>query len=178
MKTITYAKLTSDNFTETSLDTFIRHQEVTEIWQNVNGKLVLRPIHFVEEWELPKLRQQAQTILQIIKNQGIAYGAFLHGQLIGFSYLADGLFGRQNQYIELAMMQVSCPFRRQGIGKMLFTHICMDATRTRASKLYISAHSARETIAFYHALGCVEATEINPQIAANEPFDIQLEYQL
>lgn len=67
MATITYAKLANNHFDETSLNTFIRHQEITEIWQKIDGKLVLQPIHFVEEWEQPILQQLAHTILNIIK---------------------------------------------------------------------------------------------------------------
>lgn len=38
---IIYQKLTGDNFGDNSLDEFIRHQQVTECWRNVDGKLTL-----------------------------------------------------------------------------------------------------------------------------------------
>ena len=47
-----------------------------------------------------------------------------------------------------------------------------------AQKLYISAHSAIESQAFYRAMGCVEAHTYNPAHVAAEPFDCQLEYRL
>ena len=47
-----------------------------------------------------------------------------------------------------------------------------------AKKLYISAHSSKESQEAYRRLGCVEAVEVNREIAENEPFDIQMEYQL
>ena len=47
-----------------------------------------------------------------------------------------------------------------------------------AGKLYISAHSAVESQAFYKAMGCVEAKEINAAHAEKEPFDCQLEFSL
>ena len=47
-----------------------------------------------------------------------------------------------------------------------------------AKKLYISAHSSKESQAAYKALGCVHAEEIIPWIADEEPFDVQLEYVL
>ena len=47
-----------------------------------------------------------------------------------------------------------------------------------AEKLYISAHSSKESQAAYKALGCVHAEEIIPWIADEEPFDVQLEYVL
>ena len=45
-------------------------------------------------------------------------------------------------------------------------------------KLYLSAHSAVETQAFYAAMGCVEAREYNEAHVASEPFDCQMEYAL
>ena len=47
-----------------------------------------------------------------------------------------------------------------------------------AQKLYISAHPAQETQAFYHALGCVEAEEYHKELAESEPDECQLEYAL
>ncbi len=47
-----------------------------------------------------------------------------------------------------------------------------------AEKLYISAHSSKESQAFYKAVGCVEAEEYNPASVEKEPCDCQLEYRL
>ena len=55
---------------------------------------------------------------------------------------------------------------------------CREARALGAKRLYISAHSARETIAAYRALGCVEAEEICWPLARREPCDVQLEYRL
>ena len=45
-------------------------------------------------------------------------------------------------------------------------------------KLYISAHSSKESQAAYKAIGCVHAEEINQKLAEEEPCDVQLEYVL
>ncbi|WHX49021.1 hypothetical protein QNH46_23745 [Paenibacillus woosongensis] len=42
----------------------------------------------------------------------------------------------------------------------------------------ICAGSAEETIAFYFAIGCKEAVEINKELYENDPRDFQLEFQL
>ena len=62
-----------------------------------------------------------------------------------------------------------------GIGTALFSMARDWAREHGAGKLYISAHSAREPMAAYRALGCVEAEEIDPRHAAAEPCDVQLE---
>lgn len=47
--------------------------------------------------------------------------------------------------------------------------------KSGAEKLYISAHSAVETQAFYNAMGCAEALEYSKFHTQKEPFDCQLE---
>ena len=54
-----------------------------------------------------------------------------------------------------------------------------DAARSLGvEKLYISAHSSKESQAAYRALGCVLAQEVDAKRAANEPCDVQMEYDL
>ena len=55
-------KLTSGNFHADSLDTFLRHQVVTECWRKTDGQWTLQPIAFVAAWRhrrsfLPLLRR-------------------------------------------------------------------------------------------------------------------------
>jgi hypothetical protein len=65
-----------------------------------------------------------------------------------------------------------------GVGRKLFEKAAEVARGYGAKKLYISAHSSKESQAVYKALGCVHAEEIIPWIADEEPFDVQLEYVL
>lgn len=178
MEPIIYSKLTSENFNGSSLDEFIRHQEVRECWRRENGKLVLVPNSYVEDWDLNKRREIAETIQKGIADSGFAYGAFAENKIVGYIYLSKAFFGSSAKYIELVLFHVSEPFRQKGIGKELFKLACGEAKNIGAEKLYISAHSSKESQAAYRRLGCVEAEEINKEIAENEPFDIQMEYRL
>ena len=47
-----------------------------------------------------------------------------------------------------------------------------------AQKLYISAHSAEESQAFYRSIGCIDALWISREHAEKEPYDCQMEYAL
>lgn len=76
------------------------------------------------------------------------------------------------------MFQVSKPFRKMGIGKTLFKYGCDAIRKKDVPKIYISAHSSKESQEAYRKLGCINAIEINEQIAKNEPCDIQMEYKL
>ncbi|MGN0595830.1 MAG: GNAT family N-acetyltransferase [Ruminiclostridium sp.] len=176
--TITYSKLSKENFSENSLDNFIRHQEITEIWQKIGGSYVLVPNNFTEDWDTEKCREIARQIISGINSDGFAYGAFSGNEIVGYIYMSREFFGSEKQYIELQLFHISEPFRRKGIGKELFRLGCIEAKAIGAKKLYISAHPSKESQAAYRSLGCVEALEINKAIAENEPFDIQMEYTL
>lgn len=174
---ISILPLTCDHFHADSLDGFIRHQEVSECWRKVNGEWQLLPIVFTEDWDLPRLREEASDLLRAIEDGIPVIGAFAGEQLVGFALLGETL-GSRRQYIELVSYHVSAQYRGQGIGKRLFAAICDAARACGAEKLYISAHSSRESQAAYRALGCVHATEIDPVRAANEPCDVQMEFVL
>ena len=83
-----------------------------------------------------------------------------------------------NATVEIHVMGVLKDYHRKGIGKELFKLACKKAKEIGAKKLYISAHSSKESQAAYRRLGCIEATEINRVLAEKEPYDIQMEYVL
>ena len=178
MNLINYLFLTEQNFNENSLDCFCRHQEVKECWRKNNNEYVLIPNKYVEDWDINKRKEVAREILKRIAGDGFAYGAFYEGKVVGYILISNELFGKSNQYMELLLYHVSEPYRRRGIGKELFKLACHTAKRMGAKKLYISAHSSKESQAAYHQLGCVEATEINQMIAEKEPYDVQMEFVL
>ena len=106
------------------------------------------------------------------------YGAFDGGQIIGFAIVSHRIFGTASRYVQLVCFQISEEYRRQGIGRKLFSMACEETRRLGAEKLYISAHSSKESQAAYRALGCTPAEEVNEELAAAEPFDVQMEYRL
>lgn len=91
-------------------------------------------------------QNMAQKIISAINFVSSALVAVLDNSIIGFELLGNSLFGKDMQYIDLAELYVTEPFRRCGIGKMLFEQICVKAKQFGAKKLYISAHSAEESI--------------------------------
>ncbi|MGN0696683.1 MAG: GNAT family N-acetyltransferase [Oscillospiraceae bacterium] len=178
MENISFEKLTENNFGENSLDGFIRHQEVKECWRRIDGEWTLLPIEFTEEWDIPVLRENAAEIMDLIGGEGFAYGAFSDDEIVGFITVSRSLFGSRMQYAELVNFQVSEPYRGQGIGRRLFELACEEARSIGVERLYISAHSSKESQAAYHKLGCTEAEEINKKSAEKEPCDVQMEYKL
>ena len=173
-----YQLLTEENFHSHSLDGFIRRQVVEECWRRVDGALVLRPVAYVEDWTLAGRRTRAEEMLEGVR-QGARFFAALDGEaVVGFAYLKPEPFGSRGQYRELGRFHVSEPCRGRGVGRRLFAMACEGAREMGAEKLYLSAHSAREPMAVYRRLGCVEAEELNQRLVEKEPCDVQMEFRL
>jgi len=175
---IQFSRLDEDNFNGRSLDSFVRHQTVTECWRRTDSGWKLVPILFEENWSLEKCREIAEDVSLHMNLDQTGFGAFMDGRIVGFATVSHHIFGVKARYAELVCFQISEEYRRQGIGKILFSLVCEEALRLGAEKLYISSHSSKESQAAYRALGCTPAEEINASRVAEEPFDVQLEYRL
>ena len=175
---IHYQRLNGANFTGHSLDDFVRHQTVTECWRKIEGDWELVPNVYEENWSQAQRRKMAEDVVHNINLDQTGFGAFDGRRIIGFATISHRIFGAAARYVQLVCFQISEEYRRQGVGRKLFSMACEEARRLGADKLYISAHSSKESQAAYRALGCSFAEEINEELTAAEPFDVQLEYRL
>lgn len=178
LQNIQIVNLNTGNFNEDSLDCFILKQRVSNCWRNIDGKYKLIPISYTEDWNLFERKNMAKKIITALNSGATAIAAVIDKSVIGFALLSDLLFGSSKQYVNLKEFYVSEPYRRNGIGKLLFDKICLKAKNLGAKKLYISAHSAEESIAAYTKYGCLLAEEPDAAHIEKEPFDLQLEYDL
>ena len=119
MEEIQYKKLDADCFNTHSLDSFVRHQAVTECWREVDNKWVLVPNPFVENWTIEQCREVAGNIVQHMNQDQTGFGAFDGERIIGFATVSHDIFGETANYVELVCFQVSEDYRHQGIGKKL-----------------------------------------------------------
>ena len=173
-----YKRLDNNNFSGNSLDDFVRHQTVAECWRKTDNDWKLVPNVYEENWSQVQCRKIAEEMVQDINFDQTGFGAFDGGRIIGFVTVSRRIFGVTARYVQLVCLQVSEDYRRQGVGRKLFSLACEEARQLGADKLYISAHSSKESQAAYRALGCDFAEEINEKLAAAEPFDVQMEYRL
>ena len=173
-----YKRLDNNNFTGHSLDGFVRHQTVAACWRKTGGGWQLVTNVYEENWSQAQCRRMAEDVLHHINLDQTGFGAFDGERIIGFATVSHRIFGAAARYVQLVCFQISEEYRRQGIGRRLFSMICEEARQLGADKLYISAHSSKESQAAYRALGCSFAEEINEKLAAAEPFDVQMEYRL
>ena len=154
---------------------FIRHQVVTKCWRREKGEWVIREDPFIDDWTEADYRTLISCLKNTVSTGGVVYGAFIAGMLKGFASVEPDFMGKEGQYLDLSSIHVSEDARGAGIGKALFLMAKEWARARGAKKLYISAHSAVETQAFYRSMGCVEALEYDRRHVDREPFDCQME---
>lgn len=154
---------------------FIRHQVVTKCWRKEDGVWRVRDIAFVDDWSEADYKVLTDCLRNTVRTGGWVYGAFSENVLKGFASVEATIFGRNREYMDLTCIHVSEDMRGKRIGKALFTAAKAWAKAHGAQKLYISAHSAVESQAFYRAMGCVEAQEYQSAHVEAEPCDCQLE---
>ncbi len=173
-----YRKLSEKDIHPELFRDFIRRQDVTDCWRKENGRGVIKPDPFVDDWSQEDYLTLVRCLRHTAASGGFVYAAFPSESLKGFASVEPGLFGGEQKYLELSSIHVSRDMRGQGMGRVLFRAAAEWARDMGARKLYISAHSAVESQAFYRSLGCVEAQVYSQEAVEKEPYDCQLEYNL
>ncbi len=157
---------------------FIRRQIVTKCWRKENGKWIIKDAPFIDDWTEKDYRILIICLKTTIHTNGFVCAAFYDKKLKGFVSVESEIFGDEQKYCDLSCIHVSEEMRNKGIGRTLFFAAKEWAKRKGAKKLYISAHSAIESQAFYKSMGCVEAEVYNQKHVEAEPYDCQLECSL
>lgn len=157
-----------------------RREVIENIYHLRNGKLILVPEYFdAQGWPPGEAELYTPILLDCFDRGGIFWGAFEEdGKIIGVSVLESKFIGANHDTLQLKFLHVSHGVRKQGLGKKLFNLAVEKAKSSGARKLYISATPSENTINYYMRLGCVLATEIDPELFTLEPEDIHLEYAI
>lgn len=154
-------------------------QFIKRAWREINGKRQLVEINYQDSDWPNGYEHHFNSLKATVLSDGEAIGAFDESnKLIGFATINRKFFGENYNYVLLDQLFISLEHRNKGIGKKLLLKISEVAREWQADKIYICAGSAEETIAFYFAIGCKEAVEINKELYENDPRDFQLEFQL
>ncbi len=169
----------------------LRRDEIPLIWQidrrevidNIyylrDGKLVLEAEHYdMQGWSPGEAEKYTAILQECYERGGLFWGAFANELLIGASILESKFIGSRHDTLQLKFLHVSRDCRGQGVGTKLFKIAVEKAKELGAKKLYISATPSENTVNYYIRLGCVLATEIDPELFALEPEDIHLEYTI
>lgn len=175
---IQYKVLEEKDITVSLFGNFHRHQIVDKCWRKKEGRWQIESAPFIDDWTEEEYEMLVSCLKNTVVSGGFVMGAFEEEALKGFVSVESLFFGTHKQYLDLSAIHISEEMRGQGLGTQLFIHASQWAKDKGAKKLYISAHSAVESQAFYKAMGCVEAVEYNMEHVEKEPYDCQLEYIL
>lgn len=157
------------------LNGYIRHSKTTEMMILENGQLVTKKQTFIENWDDLKLQQISEYLSALIRKGGTVVAVIDDLRTIGFMTIDHKLFG---DYVNVPFIHISEEYRGKGYGKKMFYIAAIQALKMGAKKLYISGHPSLDTQMYYQKVGCVLAKEVNQELLAIEPLDIQLEYPL
>jgi GNAT superfamily N-acetyltransferase len=154
-------------------------QYIGKAWRELDGKLQLVEINY-QDIDWPNGYEHHITRLkETVLTGGSAWGAFdSNGKLVGFATINYQLFGDRYKHVLLDQLFITLEVRGKGIGKKLFMLCADEARKWKADKIYICAGSAEETIAFYFAIGCTKAEEVNEELYESDTRDFQLEFSL
>jgi len=178
MEALQYRAIEPRELTRGLFAGFQRRQVVDLCWRRQGEGWVIRPDPFVDDWSEEDYGQLLTKLRAIADGSGLVYGAFVDGALKGFAAVDPTPFGPEGEYLDLAELHVSQELRGRGIGTALLRAAAGWARAHGAGKLYLSAHSAHESQAFYRGRGCVDATHPSQAHVDKEPFDCQLELPL
>lgn len=173
-----YRRLSEEEICRPLFAGFIRRQVVQDCWRREAGEWVVRADPFIDDWSEEEYDELVRCLKHTVAAGGFVCAAFVDEVLKGFVSVEAGVFGGKQRYLDLTSIHVSQDLRGQGVGARLFAAAKDWARSQGGGKLYISAHSAVETQAFYRAMGCVEAQEYEAHHVEKEPYDCQLECRL
>lgn len=175
---IEYRNLREEEICRKLFTKFIRHQIVTDCWRKENDKWVIRSDPFIDDWTEKDYEVLIACLKNTVNTGGFVYAVFCDDELKGFVSVESGMFGGEQKYLDLSSIHISEDMRGQGLGKALFLAAKEWAKERGAKKLYISAHSAVESQAFYKSLGCAQAQVYHQKHVEEEPYDCQLECEV
>ncbi len=175
---IYYRSLVENEICRALFDGFIRRQTVTKCWRKEQNTWIIKDVPFTDDWSEEDFQEIVACLKKTAATNGFVYAAFCGGVLKGFVSVEAALFCAAHKYLDLSHIYVSEDMRGRGIGTSLFLAAKEWAKNNGAHKLYISAHSAVESQAFYQAMKCVEAQVYSQKHVKKEPYDCQLECRL
>ena len=154
-----------------------RREIINNVYYLLNGKLVLVHEYYdMQGWPPGEAEHYTPILLDCFDRGGTFWGAFEESKLVGTAILESKWIGSKRDTLQLKFLHISRGQRKQGLGTRLFQLAVDHARSLGAKKIYISATPSENTVNYYMRLGCVLATETDPDLFALEPEDIHLEY--
>lgn len=152
-----------------------RSEHITHKYVYQSGELKLIPHEInVPRWQGDWLKENIEDWSAHVAAGSTMLGAFVDDVFAGFAIVGHNFIGEHHDQIQLVVLHVSRPYRRQGIAAKLVEIASQMAKERGAAYLYISASETEGTVNFYLKQGCFLAPKVDPELYALEPNDIHL----
>ncbi len=159
--------------------TIDRAEVIENVYHFRDGKLVLEPEFYdMQGWSTGEPEHYHPLLEDCFMRGGHFFGAFGNDRLIGVAILESQFIGSKKDTLQLKFLHASSGYRKQGLGRRLFSVAADQARGMGAAKMYISSTPSENTVHFYFHMRCWLAEEIDEELFAFEPEDIHLEYRL
>lgn len=162
----------------TKLSEIERKEQVENVYEMIEGTLTLRKEPYVMDWTKDRYAEVIAELQELYDRGGTIMGAFDGEILVGIVSLENRFIGKNNDQLQLTLLQVSRQYRGKGIGRKLMDHAKSIASELGAGKLYLTASRSQNTVDFYMNNGCKLASEIDKGLFELEPVDIHLDLNL
>ncbi|MEZ5557997.1 MAG: GNAT family N-acetyltransferase [Pseudomonadales bacterium] len=154
-----------------------RSERITQMYRQRGSSLLVVDVDIdAPRWGEPgeeTIEHRIEEWTRLTRAGGVLIGAFDVDRLIGFAiYVKASAKGPA----QLAVLHVSRPFRRHGIGCALTSEVTRLARSDGSQRLYVSATPTRGTVEFYMSQGFEPVAVPDERLFALEPDDIHMEY--
>ncbi|GIO30075.1 MULTISPECIES: GNAT family N-acetyltransferase [Paenibacillus] len=152
-----------------------RSETIGSIYKINDGVLEAVPAgHECPTWDERHAQEMMERFEYELKRGGTAYGAFDGDTLAGFGVLGHRFRGENQDRLQVDLMYVSRPYRRQGIGTRIMEELSKAAKERGASYLYISSTETESAVHFYMANGGKVTDQVDEELFQMEPEDIHM----
>ena len=154
-----------------------RSERVTQLYSYRDGSLERRAVDITAPpWSATgdhehSVRGRIAEWQPLLERGGTLVGAFDGGSLAGFAIYRPRLAEAMAQ---LAVLHVSAPYRRRGVGALLTAETARLARADGARRLYVSATPSAGTVDFYLRQGFQPTDAPHAELFALEPEDIHM----
>ena len=152
-----------------------RSEQIDRIYKMNGGQLETVPMgHECPTWDEEHTDEMVNRFRRELEQGGTAYGAFDGEVLAGFGVLGHRFRGRNQDQLQVDLMYVSRPYRRQGLATRIMNELSRVAKERGASYLYISSTETESAVGFYRANGGNLTEEVDEELYQQEPEDIHM----
>ena len=158
--------------------TIDRSEFIPSIYRLRDGKLVLEPHNFqAHGWPPGRPETLGPELERCFDRGGVFHAIFDGMQPAGVGVVDTKECGVDHDLVQLKFLHVGHGYRGKGIGTRLFECAGETSRALGAGGLYVSATPSQNTVDFYLGRGCEVLASPDPELFAEEPEDIHLEWR-